>query len=98
MHFGLPVLAYDAGAVRETMGGGGVLLDSKDPRVVAEALDLALKEGRFRRTVLASQARTLEAAKAVDFGALLEAHIQTALESVAPLSSPKGSGPARTRA
>ncbi len=98
MHFGLPVLAYDAGAVRETMGGGGVLLDSKDPRVVAEALDLALQEGDFRRTVLASQARTLEAAKAVDFGALLEAHIETALESAARSASPAFSEPARTPA
>jgi glycosyltransferase involved in cell wall biosynthesis len=98
MHFGLPVLAYDAGAVSETLGGGGVLLDSKDPRVVAEALDLVLKEGDFRRTVLATQALTLEEAKAVDSGALLEAHIDTALESPAPPDSPSGPQAARTTA
>jgi glycosyltransferase involved in cell wall biosynthesis len=78
MHFGLPVLAYDAAAVRETMGGGGILLDDKDPRFVAEALDLVLTDQAFRNRVLSSQATTLRAAKAVDFDALLERHIETA--------------------
>ena len=81
MHFGLPVLAYDAGAVSETMAGGGVLLDHKDPDFVAETLDLVHRDGDFRKAVLKSQARTLAAAKNTDFGALLEAHVQTALEA-----------------
>ena len=76
-----PVLAYDAAAVSETMAGGGVLLEDKDPRIVAEALGRVLSEGPFRNAVLASQARTLEAAKRIDFDGLLETHIATALES-----------------
>ena len=32
MHFGLPVVAYDAGAVRETLHGGGVLLRGQEAR------------------------------------------------------------------
>jgi len=93
MHFRLPVLAFDAGAVKETMGGGGILFDHKDPRVIAEALELAVREGPFRQAVLASQTRTLEAAKAVDFGALLERHIEAALESAARSAAEAG-GPA----
>ncbi len=81
MHFGLPVLAYDAAAVSDTMAGSGVLLQDKDPRIVAEALDLVLKDGDFRRAVLASQDRTLAAAKAIDFGAVLQSHVETAAES-----------------
>ncbi|HRB11789.1 MAG TPA: glycosyltransferase family 4 protein [Vicinamibacteria bacterium] len=81
MHFGLPVLAYDAAAVGETMNGGGILLEDKDPRFVAAALDRVLTDHAFRSAVLKSQARTLAAAKATDFGRLLEAHIATALES-----------------
>ena len=81
MHFGLPVVAFDAAAVAETMGGGGFLLDDKDPRVVAEALDLVLTDQALRSRILASQARTLAAVRALDFGALLEAHIATAIES-----------------
>jgi glycosyltransferase involved in cell wall biosynthesis len=88
MHFGLPVLAYDAAAVSETMAGGGILLDSKDPRFVAEALDLVLQEGDLRRAVLAAQSRTLEAARAIDFGGLLESHVETALESTARSTHP----------
>ena len=81
MHFGLPVIAYDAAAVSETMNGGGVLLEDKDPRLVAETLDLVLRDDAFRRAVLKSQTRTVAAAKAIDFGALLEAHVETALHS-----------------
>ena len=39
MLFGLPVIAYDAGAVRETLRGGGILLSDKRPEVVAELVD-----------------------------------------------------------
>jgi len=81
MHFGLPVLAYDAAAVGETMNGGGLLLEDKDPSTVAEVLHRVLADGAFRGAVLKTQARTLAAAKAIDFGALLERHIATALES-----------------
>ncbi len=81
MHFGLPVLAFDAAAVRETMAGGGLLLEDKDPRIVAASLDRVLSDSAFRGQVLASQARTLAAAKATDFGALLEGHVATAVES-----------------
>lgn len=81
MHFGLPVLAYDAAAVGETMNGGGILLDRKDPPFVAAALERVLTDQAFRDAVLASQGRTLAAAKSADFDRLLEAHIETALES-----------------
>jgi glycosyltransferase involved in cell wall biosynthesis len=35
---GTPVVAFDAGAVREVLGGAGVLLDRKNPRAVAGAV------------------------------------------------------------
>ena len=46
MHFGLPVVAYDAGAVRETLHGGGLLLQDKQPELVAELLDRVTHGGR----------------------------------------------------
>ena len=54
----LPVVAYDAGAVAETLGGAGVLLGTVDPRAVAEvvarvgsdeALRAALKSRQLAR-------------------------------------------------
>ncbi|MBQ2896201.1 MAG: glycosyltransferase, partial [Oscillospiraceae bacterium] len=38
MHFGVPVAAFDAGAVAETLGDGGVLLRDKDSEKCADTL------------------------------------------------------------
>jgi glycosyltransferase involved in cell wall biosynthesis len=38
MHHGVPVVAYNAGAVAETLGSGGLLLEQKDPLTVATAV------------------------------------------------------------
>jgi glycosyltransferase involved in cell wall biosynthesis len=71
MVFGLPVIAYDAGAVAETLRGGGILLDEKEPFEVAALIDRVLRDESLRAGVLRSQARALDALRAVDFGALL---------------------------
>jgi L-malate glycosyltransferase len=71
MVFGLPVIAYDAGAVRETLRGGGVLLEAKPPERVAGLLHEVRHDASFRQAVLASQARAVAEIRALDFGALL---------------------------
>ncbi len=38
MIFGIPVIGYDAGAVGDTMGGSGVLLDNKSPVLVSKII------------------------------------------------------------
>ena len=48
MRAGAPVVARDAGAVAETLGGGGVLLPDGDPRLAAEALDALLGDAGLR--------------------------------------------------
>lgn len=80
MLFGLPVVAYETGAVRETLHGGGVLLQDKRPELVAELLDRLTHAGPLRRTVLASQARAVAEIRATDFGALLRERLQPVLE------------------
>jgi glycosyltransferase involved in cell wall biosynthesis len=61
MRAGAPVVARDAGAVAETLGGGGVLLPDGDPRLAAEALDAVLGDPglreRLRRGALEALAR-----------------------------------------
>ncbi|HXK10727.1 MAG TPA: glycosyltransferase [Vicinamibacteria bacterium] len=79
MHFHLPVIAYDAGAVRETLRGGGVLLEDKRPELVAELLDRVTRAGELRRAVLESQARAVAAIRATDFGALLRERLDAVL-------------------
>src|SRR5262249_23649417 len=67
----VPVIAYDAGAVGETLRGGGVLLAEKPPEAVAALLDRLVSDDELRRRVLASQARAVEDVRGTDFGRLL---------------------------
>jgi glycosyltransferase involved in cell wall biosynthesis len=50
---GAPVVARDVGAVAETLGEGGLLLPSGDPRLAAEALAVVMDDGRLRERLRA---------------------------------------------
>ena len=52
MHHGLPVVAYRAGAVPETMGAGGLGLDSKDPLTVATAVARVMSDASVRTALV----------------------------------------------
>lgn len=58
--FGVPVVAYDAGNVADTVGDGALLLTSKEPQIVAEACRRMLEDPLLRRQVLAGQQRSLQ--------------------------------------
>jgi glycosyltransferase involved in cell wall biosynthesis len=84
MLFGVPVVAYDAGAVRETLRGGGLLLEDKSPELVAEVLDRITHGGDLRRLVIASQQRAVAGIRATDFGALVLDRLRPVLECAPP--------------
>jgi len=65
MSHGLPVIAYDAGAVAEVMGDAGVLLEQKSPGVVARAVASLLGD-TARRDRLVAAGRDRVAALGVD--------------------------------
>ena len=79
MAFGLPVIAYDAGAVAETLRGGGILLREKRPEVVAELLGRVGEDAALRSAVLRTQQRALAAVRAIDFSALLQERLAPVL-------------------
>lgn len=54
MELGVPVVAYAAAAVPETLGGAGVLLDDKDPLTVAGAVHALLSCADRRESVVAA--------------------------------------------
>ena len=56
----VPVLAYNAGAVAETLGGAGVLFEPKDLELAAEMLGLLVYDRAIRERVLAGQRRRLQ--------------------------------------
>jgi glycosyltransferase involved in cell wall biosynthesis len=78
MRAGLPVLARDAGAVGETLRGGGVLLRDASPAAVADLMAALQRGGPLRPAVLEGQARALAAIEAQDYEARL-------LQALAPL-------------
>lgn len=55
-HFRVPALAYDAGAVAETLGGAGMLFRSKDPALVAGLVEQVLEDEALRRRLQESAA------------------------------------------
>lgn len=81
MEHGLPVVAYDAGAVRETLRGGGVLLREKQPEVVAELVRAVIHDPAVREPVLATQRRAIDEVRRTDFRALLLERLSPVLGS-----------------
>lgn len=55
----VPVLAYAAGAVPETLGGAGVLFTPKDLELAAETMGMLVYDRPFRDAVIAGQRRRL---------------------------------------
>jgi len=61
MAFSVPVVAHAAGAVPETLGGAGVLVESRDPLVWAELVGRVVGDGRLRGELAAAGRRRLAA-------------------------------------
>ncbi|HEX5473816.1 MAG TPA: glycosyltransferase [Vicinamibacterales bacterium] len=74
----VPVLAYAAGAVPETLGGAGVLFEPKDLEIAAELLGALVYDRGMREAVLEGQRR-----RVLDFApARIEASLRTSLAEV----------------
>jgi len=75
----VPVLAYAAGAVPETLGGAGVLFAPKDLEVAAEILGMLVYDRPLRARVIEGQRQRL-----ADFGPdRIEARVREVLASLA---------------
>jgi L-malate glycosyltransferase len=71
MHFDLPVIAFDAGAVSGTMRNAGILLRQKDPVVIAELAHTVLTDTALRAAVIERQRERLKQLEKMDFKALV---------------------------
>ena len=78
---GVPVLAYAATAVPVTMDGGGMLYDSRDPRVVARLMHAILSNRSTRDSLLAAQDAALDRLRAKDFGRMAVGFVERVLAS-----------------
>ena len=59
MHFGIPVIAYDAGAVRGTLGGASILVTEKKFEEIAELVGLVIEDADLREKIVECQTRRL---------------------------------------
>jgi len=75
-HLSLPVVAYAAGAVEETMNGGGVLLRKKDFSKTAALLDELQRNESFREEVVSSQKMAIQKYSVENVGRILLDHIR----------------------
>jgi glycosyltransferase involved in cell wall biosynthesis len=75
-YINLPCVAFDGGAVAETMGRGGILVKRKEPLEIAALIDQLVPDGDFREKVLASQQREVSRFQRARTGQILLDHIQ----------------------
>lgn len=55
MYFGVPIIAYDACAVPDTLKGSGILLHDKNPIEAALVADKLITDTAFKREIVAEQ-------------------------------------------
>jgi len=59
MHFRVPIVAYGAAAIPETLGAAGVVLHRKEPLTVAAAVARVLGDGALRQRLVDAGTRRL---------------------------------------
>jgi glycosyltransferase involved in cell wall biosynthesis len=72
----IPVVAYNAGAVKETMNNGGILVNQKDFIRVAALIDHVLTDSRLKEQILCSQQKALKKYLKNKTGKILLDHLQ----------------------
>ncbi|NQT84015.1 glycosyltransferase [bacterium] len=60
MYFGVPIVAFDTGAITETLAGAGVLVGEKDHQSIAEMIDLLLIDESLRSRIISVQEERLK--------------------------------------
>jgi glycosyltransferase involved in cell wall biosynthesis len=75
-HNRTPVVAFKAGAVEETMNGGGILLAEKEYLKTAVLLDKLHKERAFKDDIVANQLQALKKYSRKNVSQILMSHVE----------------------
>ena len=81
---GVPVLAFDAGAVAETMDGAGVLFREKRCDLIAEMMGRLTADQPFRNAVLSAQRQRIERYQSRNLEVELRSHLAELIEPREP--------------
>ncbi len=76
MFFGLPIVAYNAAAVPETLGDAGILFEKKDYPAIAEAVMELLENQDLRNHLVENGKRRLQAFTEAAVAPILRLHLQ----------------------
>lgn len=60
MYFGIPILAYDSTAISDTLGGSGVLTNTKNPLTNAAIINCILTDEELKENILENQKERLK--------------------------------------
>jgi len=60
MFFNLPIVAYAAGAVPDTLGSGGILLKNKNPLVIAGVINELMNNKMLQKEIIKNQQKELK--------------------------------------
>jgi L-malate glycosyltransferase len=75
-HMKIPVFGYAAGAVEETMNGGGILLRTKDFPATAAAIDRLERDPGLRASVVDGQLRAIARFEPANVSRILLEHVE----------------------
>ncbi len=76
----VPVVAYAAGAVPETLGGAGLLFSPKDLEIAAELLGTVVYDRTVREQVLAGQRQRVEAFRPAAIASALRGVLESVIQ------------------
>lgn len=60
MYFKLPIIAYDSSAIYDTLGGSGMVINTKNPLEVAGLIDKVVKDDTLREKMVANEQERLK--------------------------------------
>ena len=85
MTFDVPIIAYEAGAVPETMGGSGVVVDDKDPAFLSRVIDEVVNNQEMRSMIIESQRERLKDFEYEKIKEQIQNYIRRFMENYPPL-------------
>ncbi|HRU97938.1 MAG TPA: glycosyltransferase family 4 protein [Ruminococcus sp.] len=86
MTFDVPIIAYDACAVPETMGGSGIVVDDKDPVFLSKVIDRLVKDENLRNSIISAQRERLKFFEYEKIKGQLQDYIRSFMDKYPPLS------------
>ena len=81
LYFNIPIIAYQAGAASETLGGSGILLKKKEPLKIACLINRVLSDAKLKDKILIGQKQRLAQLRQLSFEEKLKNYLQTFLSA-----------------